>query len=69
MQFALSPTAVHSYLVVTELYEKQILMGVSVVAQDCCQLVLHSSREEVGMYFALNPAVVHWCVISAHLYA
>ena len=39
------------------------------VAQGCCQLVWHSSTEEQGRQFTLNTAAVHWCLVTAHMYA
>ena len=42
---------------------------VNAVAQGCYQLVWHSSREGHGMHFTLNTAAVHWCMVTAHLYA
>ena len=44
-------------------------MGVNAVAQGCCQLVWHSSTEEQGRQFTLNTAAVHWCLVTADLYA
>ena len=37
--------------------------------QTCCQLIWHSSTEEQGRQFTLNAAAVHWCLVTAHLYA
>jgi len=38
------------------------------VAQGCCELVLQSSTEQQGSYFALTSVAVHLCCITAHLY-
>ena len=50
--------------------------GVIAVAQGCRQLVAvaqqlvwHSSTEEQGRQFTLNTAAVHWCLVTAHMYA
>ena len=32
-------------------------------------VVWHSSTEEQGRQFTLNPAAVHWCLVTAHLCA
>ena len=29
----------------------------------------HSSTEKQGMQFTLNTAAVHWCLVTANLYA
>ena len=39
------------------------------MAQGCWQLLWHSSTEEQGRQFTLNSAAVHWCMVTAHLYA
>ena len=39
------------------------------MAQTCCQLVWHSSTEEQGRQFTLNSAAVHWCLVTANLFA
>ena len=31
-------------------------------------VVWHSSTEEQGRQFTLNPAAVHWCLVTASLY-
>ena len=33
--------------------------GVTAMAQDCCQLFWHSSTDQQGMHFALNPAALN----------
>ena len=38
------------------------------MAQDCCQLDLHSSTERYGKRFALNSPAVHWCLVTEHMY-
>ena len=73
-QFTLNISAVHWCTVPAHLYAKCIFIGVSVievnaVAQGCCQLIWHSSTEEQGRQFTLNSAAVHWCMVTAHLYA
>ena len=73
-QFTLNSASVHWCLVTASLYAEWIFIGVSVigvnaVAQGCCQLVWHSSTEEQGRQFTLNSAAVHWCMVTAHLYA
>ena len=37
--------------------------------QTCSQLIWHSSTEVQGRQFTLNAAAVHWCLVTAHLYA
>ena len=61
-------------MVTANLYAEWIFKGVSVigvnaVVQGCCQLVWHSSTEEQGRHFTLNTAAVHWCMVTANLYA
>ena len=73
-QFTLNSSAVHWCTVPAQLYAKCIFIGVSVigvnaVAPGCCQPVWHSSVEEQGRQFTLNSAAVHWCMVTAHLYA
>ena len=46
-----------------------MFIGINAAAQGCCHLVWHSSTEEQGRQFTLNAASVHWCMVSAHLYA
>ena len=36
-----------------------MFIGKNAVAQGCCQLVWHSSTEEQGRQFTLNPAALH----------
>ena len=38
------------------------------MAQECCQLVLHSSPEQPCIHSALKNAAVHCCLMIAHLY-
>ena len=45
--------------------EVWIFIGVNEVSQDRFQLALHSSTEQQGVIFALNPAVVHCSLVSA----
>ena len=40
--------------------EVWIFIDVNAVSQDRFQLALHSSTEQQGVNFALNPAAVHW---------
>ena len=42
-------------------------MGVTAVAQDCCQLVLLSNTEPQGIDFDLNTAAVHFRFVIAPL--
>ena len=44
-------------------------IGVNAVAQGYCHLVWHSKTEEQGVHFAISSAAVHWCLVTAHLYA
>ena len=46
-----------------------MFIGVNAVAQGCCQLVWHCSTEEQGRQLTLNTAAVHWCMMTANLYA
>ena len=45
------------------------LHNVNAVAQGCCQLVWHSSSEEQGRQSTQNTAAVHWCMVTANLFA
>ena len=47
--------------------EAWTLIGVNAVSQDRFQLALHSSTEQQALNFAMNPAAVHWCLVSADL--
>ena len=72
--FTLNTAAVHWCLVTANLYAEWMFIGVSVlgvnaVVQGCCQLVWYSSIEEQGRQFTLNTAAVHWCLVTANMYA
>ena len=56
-------------LVTAHLYAEWIFIGKGGGAQGWCQLVWHSSTEEQGRQVTLNIAAVHWCMVTAHLYA
>ena len=55
----------HWNLVIAHLYPEQICIGLIAVAQDSCQLCLHSSAEQHG-HFALKPAAEHSCLVIVH---
>ena len=50
------------------MYEEQIFIGVTAVAQGSCEPVLQSSTEQQASCSALTSAAVHWCCITAHMY-
>ena len=81
--FDQNPAAVHLEIVIAHLCQEQTLhicncsggrllsarFCENAVVQGCCQLVWYSSTEEQGRQFTLNTAAVHWCLVTAHLYA
>ena len=58
-QLTLNTAAVHLFLVSAHLFAVSIFIGVNAVAQDCCQLVWHSSTEEQGRQSTQNIAAVY----------
>ncbi len=65
---ALGKAAVHHCLAFADLYERQSNMGVTVVAQGCCQLVLQSSSMPESILSALGKSAVHHCWAIADLH-
>ncbi len=65
---ALASAAVLWCCITAHLYEEQISIGVTPVAQACCEPVLQSSTEQWGSFSALDSAAVLWCCITAPLY-
>jgi len=64
----LTNAAVHLCCITAHLYEEQIFISVTAVAQSCCEPVLQSSTEQQASCSAMTSAAVHWCCITAHLY-
>ena len=51
------------FTVITHLYE-QVLVNINTVAQGCYQLGLHSSTDQHGIHFAMNPNAVQWFTVT-----
>ena len=73
-QFTSNSAAVQWCVLTAHLPAEWIFIGVNVIgvnamAQGCCQLVWHSSTEKQGRQLTLNTATVHWCLVTAHMYA
>ncbi len=54
--------------ITAHLYEEQISISVTAVAQACCQPGLQSSTEQWGSYLALTRPAVHCYCINVHLF-
>ncbi len=67
MHFAQTSAALHFCWLTAHLYEDQISIGVTAVAQGCFQPVLQSSTEQWGLHVALKRAAMHWCWVTAHM--
>jgi len=65
---ALTDAAVHWCCITAHLYEEQISISVTAVAQACCQPGLQSSTEQWGSYLALTRPAVHCYCINVHLF-
>ncbi len=47
--------------------EQHISIGVTAVAQGCCEPVLQSNTEQWGLHVALKRAAMHRCWVTAHI--
>ena len=63
------PKTLQQCMVTAHLYAEWNFIGKDGGAQGCCQLLWHGSTEEQGRQLTLNTAAVHWCMVTASLYA
>ncbi len=61
-------TAVHQCWAIADQYEQQICIGVCVVTQGCCQLLLQRSNEAESMFPVQGKTAVHQCWAIADQY-